>query len=203
MSLSDVLTAAGDGGLPLERVLVGTVPGVVPSGPSGTWVLFPGADGASVLGGMDRGAFAPYGRYEDDDATLNALRHVLTAPVEDVRAPVDELARDARALAQRLRGQTELTAADVPAGAGLDQIGPVSGFHLFLLGTPFPERSLPPTDLALPRRGWLLREPLPATCRVSTVSPWFGQPGGGVMVTLDRPARWYDDTSRLDAFAVA
>lgn len=207
MSLHDALARAAEAGVPVDDLTVGTEPGMVPPGPSGCWVLIPLVDGSVALGGMDRGGFAPYGRYYDDDATVNALRHVTQSRIDEV--PVDEATRaqlstDAQRLAAELRARAPrgLSTQDIPVGTALDQIGPDSGFSLFLLDTPFAQRSSPPTDLALPRRGWLLREPLPDTVRVAPVVEWFGQPGGGILVTLDRPVRWYYDTRRVDAFAV-
>ena len=204
MDLAPVVDAAAEAGIPLERLAVGNQPGVVPSGPSGRWAVFPLEDGTVGLGGLDRGGFAPYGRYHDPDAVLNALRHVFQSPVDLAEVDVPRLAAEAQALAGRLKQRPveDLSAADLPVGTALDQIGPDSGYCLFLLDTPFSQRSSPPTDLELPRRGYLLRRPLPPTVRVSPVVPWFGQPGGGIMVLLDRPVRWYYDTGHVDAFAV-
>lgn len=204
MSLAEVLDGAAAAGVPLEELLVGNQPGAVPRGPSGRWVLFPLDDGAMVLGGMDRGSFALYGRFDGVDATVAALRHVLLTEVQEVRLDHRALASHAQSLAAGLRSRAAggLTAADVPVGTGLDRIGPDSGFCLFLLDTPFAERSSPPTDMGLSRRGWLVREPLPATVQVDPVVPWFEQPGGGIMVRLDRPVRWYADTGALVPFAV-
>ena len=69
-------------------------PGRVPSGPSARWVLIPVEDGSTLLGGMERGSFAGYGRYHDDDALLNALHHVLAGPVTP--SPVDPVVRAGR-----------------------------------------------------------------------------------------------------------
>lgn len=203
MKIVPVLDAVVEMGVPLDRLLVGTTPGTVPQGPSGRWVIFPLEDGSACLGGMDRGMFAPYGSYADEDALREALRHVFLTPVEEVDLDVPPLVAQAQSLARRLKDRPagSLTADDVPVGTALDRIGPDSGCCLFLLGTPFHERSSPPTDVQLERRGYLLRRPLPASARVSPVVPWFGQPGGGVMVTLDRPVRWYCDTGLVDAFA--
>ena len=66
----------------------------------------------------------------------------------------------------------------------------------------FAERSAPPTDLRLPRTGYLVRQPLPDTTAVSPVAPWSGQPGGGVLVVLERPLRHLVDTGHLEPFAV-
>ena len=62
MSLSDVVARAAEVGLPLEELTVGNESGRVPSGPSARWVLIPVEDGSTLLGGMERGSFAGYGR---------------------------------------------------------------------------------------------------------------------------------------------
>ena len=207
MSLSDVVARAAEVGLPLGELTVGNEPGRVPSGPSGRWVLIPVEDGSTLLGQMDRGSFAGYGQNHDDDALLNALHHVLAGPVTP--SPVDPVVRAkwfqrARSLAAALRARdaTSPTVADIPEGTALDRIGPHSGFCLFLLDTPFHERSAPPTDLALERTGWLLSRPLPDSVTVAPGVPWFEQPAGGIMITLDRPVRWYADTGVLKPFVV-
>lgn len=208
MSLEGVVAAAAEDGLPVGQLLLGIEPGAVPPGPSGFWALANMPDGSYALGGKDRGRFALYGRYFDDEAALNALRHVFAAPLE--QTAVDEVERrrlseEAQTLAATLQadGHPPLTPADVPVGTALDRLGGDSGHVLFLYDTPFGQRSSPPTDLELPRQGWLLRQPLPETARVERVVPWFGQAGGGVMVTLDRPVRFYYDTRVLDAFGVS
>ena len=66
MSVEDVLRLAGEAGLRVDGVVVGTEPDTVPRAPSHQWVLVPMSDGRITLGGMDRGSFVPYGVYRSD-----------------------------------------------------------------------------------------------------------------------------------------
>lgn len=202
MSVETVLQLAAEAGLRVDAVVAGTEPDKVPQAPSHRWVLVPMSDGRTTLGGMDRGSFATYGVYETDELAANALLHVAQRPeYQEPPAPVAELQARARELAAVLQARPDgatYDASDVPPGTLLDHIGFESGHVLFLAGTPFAERSSPPTDLELPRTGYLLKAPLPTAATVAPVVPWFGQPGGGVMVSLDRPIRYYYDTGLLD-----
>lgn len=206
MSTADVLAALED--VDVSGVWVAQQPDVVPKAPPGPWVLVPMSDGGTLIGGSDRGTFAVYGVY-DDDAAVRALRHLLGGPAR--QAQLDEQARraladDAARLAQDLRHRAAagqpLSAGDLPVGTALDHIGTDSGRTAFLYDTPFSHRSSPPSDLELPRTGYLVRQPLPDTTTVSPVVAWFGQPGGGILVVLERPLRHLVDTGHLEPFAV-
>ena len=100
-------------------------------------------------------------------------------------------------LAPRARTAVSPAPPTLPVGAVFDHIGPSSGHVLYLFATPFEQRSLPPTDLNLTRTGYVLDAPLPETCSVARAKPWFGQPGGGVMVVLDRVIAAYVDGGLL------
>lgn len=209
MTVAAVLEQAAAHGVPVDQLWVAPELDVVPRGPHGPWLLVARADDSIAIGGMDRGHFTLYGSYETDALAVNALRHLFGGHLER-RVPgigeVDQLAAQARALAsglaQRAAAGEQLDGTALPVGLCLDHLGTDSGHVLFPLGTPFPRRSAPPTDLHLPRTGYLVRQAIPASVRVEPVAPWFGQPGGGMMVTLDRPIRWYHDTGRLDAVDV-
>ena len=203
MTTADVLAGLDD--LDLSGLWVAEQPDVVPDAPPGPWVLVALSDGATMVGGMDRGTFAVYGVY-DDDAAARALRHLLgsTAEVRTLDPEDREGLRVAsRQLAQRLQAAGRpLSVTDLPLGTALDHIGSDSGHTAYLLDTPFAQRSSPPTDLRLPRTGYLVRRPLPDSTTVSPVVPWFGQPGGGILVVFERPLRHLVDTGHLEPFAV-
>lgn len=205
---AEVLQRARARGVDVDRVVVGAEVDVIPQAPSHRWILVPMSDGTVTLGGMDRGRFAPYGKFGDAEVAAQALRlgTVHDAPPLPENRPLKALVAATQALLDQLRGVVEdgepLTAAHLPPGAVLDHIGDRSGHVLYLFATPFEQRSLPPTDLALPRTGYVLDAPLPEACTVSTVEPWFGQPGGGVMVTLDRVIAYYVDNGLLAPFSV-
>lgn len=75
-------------------------------------------------------------------------------------------------------------------GDAIDRFGVPDGFYASPKGTPFAERSLPPTVI-LPHGGrsayhaYLVTakwetDPPPVTVLQDKAFPWFGQPGGGV-----------------------
>lgn len=205
---AEVLALAQARGVNVDEIVVGTAVDVIPQAPSHRWILVPMSDGTVTLGGMDRGRFAVYGKFGDPDVAARALAQGSTrdAPPLPENRPVKALVTATQALLDQLRGLMEegtaLTAAHLPVGAVLDHIGDRSGHVLYLFATPFEQRSLPPTDLNLPRTGYVLDAPLSEACTVSRVEPWFGQPGGGVMVTLDRVIAYYVDTGVLAPFAL-
>ncbi|MBC7633918.1 TNT domain-containing protein [Aeromicrobium sp.] len=207
MSTTDVVRLAGEAGAPTEMVFAAAEPDVIPRAPSQRWVVVPRSDGATTLGGMDRGRFAVYDTYETDELAANAVVHVLQPPQTIVvdAAAFAGLQQDAKQLAATLREHSAngspLTPDMIPVGTALDHLGPSSGHCLFLLDTPFSERSAPPTDLELSRTVFLVRAPLGGAVSVGPVQPWFGQPGGGILVTLERPVRWYYDTGVVDVVA--
>lgn len=82
-------------------------------------------------------------------------------------------------------------------GDQLDCFGLETGHHLYALGTPFHQRSQPPTDAGAPYVTFEVLGPLPPTATEGVAAPWFEQPGGGAMVVLDRPIRWYVDQQIL------
>ena len=203
MTTADVVAALED--LDLRGLWVAGAPDVVPTAPPGPWVLVPLSDGGTVIGGSDRGSFVHYGVF-DDESAVRALRHLLgTSAGRRVLEPAERerIAQEAATLAERLKSAGRpLTCADLPVGTALDHIGSDSGHTAYLLDTPFSERSAPPTDLQLPRTGYRVLQPLPPTTGVAPVVPWFGQPGGGILVSFDRPLRFYVDTGHLEPFAV-
>ena len=206
MSTADVVAALVD--VDLSGLWVAPQPDVVPSAPPGPWVLVPLSDGATMIGGSDRGTFAAYGAF-DDAAAVAALRHLLgaAAPARVLdeqahRSLADDAARLAQDLRHRAAAGDQLGPVDLPVGTALDHLGSDSGHTAFLLDTPFSQRSSPPSDLELTRTGYLVRRPLPESTSVSPVVPWFGQPGGGILVSFERPLRYLVDTGHLEPFAL-
>lgn len=62
--------------------------------------------------------------------------------------------------------------------------------------------SEPPTDLTLKRTGYVLNATLPDSVAVDHVAPWFGQPGGAVVVKLDRVIAAYVDLGMVSSFTI-
>ena len=79
----------------------------------------------------------------------------------------------------------------------LDFYGAETSHHLFAFGTPFQNRSHPPSDVGAPYFAFEVTEPLPEAVTEGIAVAWFEQPGGGAMVVLDRPIRWYVDHGHL------
>lgn len=82
-------------------------------------------------------------------------------------------------------GTTSTTIYDLPAGVLVDQFGQESGSYLYPDGTPFKERSLPPSTLSTTDRRFPYnyhRYLVTKTFRVraGVAAPAFGQPGGAL-----------------------
>lgn len=204
----DLLQAAGLAPDDVEWAPVSDEP---PRTPSHRWVVWPTTDDEIVLGGSDHGRFAAYARFGDPTLVAEILARWLEPELPPAPRDRETLHAAALGAADLLVGpeaQSELVpggflpGSALPAGAPLDHIGNASGHVLHLYDTSFAARSLPPTDANEARMGFVLEAPLPDACRVVRVEPWFGQPGGGVSVVLDRVIAYYVDTGLLSPFAI-
>jgi hypothetical protein len=182
-----------------------------PAAPSHRWVVWPTLDGEVVLGGSDHGRFAAYARFGDPTLVAEILGRWAEPQLPPAPRDRETLHGAALSVADMLVGPDadpalepggSLPGTAVPAGAPLDHIGNASGHVLHLYDTAFSARSIPPTDANEPRVGFVLNSLLPDTCRVVRVEPWFGQPGGGVSIVLDRVIAYYVDQGVLAPFAV-
>lgn len=181
-----------------------------PPGPSHQWVVWTTPQDEVVLGGWDHGTFSAYGRFADAELAAEVLQRWVAPALPPAPRDDETLHLAAVEVADRMLmgGSGPLTQGDVeatalPPGTPLDHIGDTSGHVLHLYGTAFSARSLPPTEVNVPRFGLLLEQRLPQTCVVRLVQPWFGQPGGGISVVLDRPIAYYLDRGYVQAFEVA
>jgi hypothetical protein len=167
-----------------------------------TWIVREVAPDLWWVGGADRGRFVPYDVYEGRPLLVNALKHLTLAVLEtaEITPARAQAAADAsKQLDRQIRDASPSTKlGPLPAGLLLDRLGPEQGHSLFLYQTPFPERSSPPTDLQQPYHAYITLRELPPSAIYGQIAPWFGQPGGGVMVSLDRVVRWYYDAGFLD-----
>ena len=82
----------------------------------------------------------------------------------------------------------ELGRATLWDGAVVDRFGTLDGFLLWPEGVPYAERSLPPDamDKRFPQYGRVVlgcATEIPVVARVT--APWFGQPGGAVVMRLE------------------
>ena len=196
--------ALADAGLPEDAAVVGQSPdpGSRPP-PNGVWAIVPFGS-QFVVGAAARNKFVPYeSLWSFDDAVRLVVRLLTERPAVGCM-PVDRHAVKmrgeavAKAIKERLRAHGGGSAAtQVGPRDVLDCVDPDTAHHLYALGTPFSNRSQPPTDLNNPRHLYEVLKPLPETCQEGVAAPWFGQPGGGAMVVLDRPIRWYVDHGYL------
>lgn len=203
-----LLQAAGPG---LDDVEWAPVSDEPPRAPSHRWVVWPTTDDEIVLGGCDHGRFAAYARFGDPTLVAEILARWLEPQLPPAPRDRETLHAAALAAADLLVGPDaptvlvpgeSLPGSALAGGAPLDHIGNASGHVLHLYDTAFAARSLPPTDANETRIGFVLNAPLPDACRVALVEPWFGQPGGGVSIVLDRVIAYYVDTGVLSPFAI-
>ncbi len=188
---ADVLAVAADPSHPTAQA---------PS--EGPWVLVPYRDQV-LLGGVGRGKFAPYAVFAATDAPaavelacdLISHRPATAAEPPDLRQRGEAAAYRIRTAVEARGGHAGPTG--LRPGEALDRLGPETGHHLFALGTPMPQRSEPPTAPDSSYHAYVVMTPLPPTVQEGVAAPWFGQPGGGPMVVLDRPVRWYLDHGHL------
>lgn len=169
--------------------------------PEGVWAVVP-FDGRYVVGAVGRGQFVDYEAVASfDEAVALVVRLVgepaAQLPVEDAEDLRERGRRTSATVLDRTRtrGGAAGTALLEP-GDAVDLVGPETAHHLYALGTPFPERSQPPTDVGAAYHRYLLLRPLPDATE-GVCAPWFGQPGGGAMVVLQHPVRWYVDEGCL------
>lgn len=195
--LSAALSSAGAD--PDAVVLVGPPDAGTPPPPEGPWVIVP-FDGSYVVGGFSRGAFRGYETVATyDEAEALALRLVTVAA--DHRPAAEDLTERGNATAVGVRARTAAVGgrahpADLEPGDALDLLGPETAHHLYALGTPFPERAQPPSGVGEEYHRYQVLSALPEA-QEGLAAPWFEQPGGGAMVVLGRPVRWYVDQGHL------
>ncbi len=172
-----------------------------PPPPTGPWVVVPW-EGSHVVGGYERGQFVAYGAAPDLDTAIGLVVRLVGEPAAARPAPDDEALRTrGRQTAtgvqdrSRTRGGQAGTAMLQP-GDVLDLIGPETGHHLYALGTPWPQRSQAPTEIGGAYHRYEVLAALPDASE-GVAAPWFEQPGGGAMIVLTHPVRWYVDQGHL------
>jgi hypothetical protein len=173
------------------------LPGEEPAIPrQGVVVVRNGAQGWEVVS-EEYGDSALLARASTEDEALEYAVERVTAPRPAPR-PVDAgLIERARTTMAQLTGSVRSTLAQSSAqvaqatlwdGAVVDRFGTLDGFLLWPEGTPLAERSLPPDaiDRTFPHYGRVVlgcAAEIPVLVRVT--APWFGQPGGAVVMRLE------------------
>lgn len=192
------------GAQPSAAVVVGPPTAEAPVPPEGPWVLVPYGPRWAV-GAVDRHSLAVYAVVDDAAGAVSLAVELATTPAAS--RPTDSadepaLRERGRRTAERIGTRTAARAgkagpAGLQPGDVLDLVGRETARHLFALGTPYPQRAQPPSDVDAEYHRYEVLAPLPATVLEGLAAPWFGQPGGGAKVVLDAPARRYVDAGLL------
>lgn len=168
--------------------------------PLGRWVIV--SQGATLtVGAVGRGGFRKLNTMHTRQDTLIYVLPLLRpseAPVMEMTT--EEFLARGRATADGIRARHASNTyhrALLAIGDTVDCLGEETEHHLFAGGTPFPERAQPPSEAALPTRRYIVARPLIVGARERIAEPAFAQPGGGAMLVLDRPLRWYVDEGFL------
>jgi Tuberculosis necrotizing toxin len=137
------------------------------------------------------------------DRVTAPLPEPMAYPADRLRLQSEQMARMVAPIAERLRAQPGVVVeSQLPEGAVVDRVGALDGQLLYPVGLPMPQRSLPP-DVFDPRLahngvvtlGVVAEVPVLATL----VAPWFGQPGGGVVLRLEGADQTVRDAVRRGA----
>lgn len=186
-------------GLEADAVVLAAPPAPgAPAPPADAWSIVAFGE-QFVVGATGRGAFRAYETlWTFEDAVQLAVR-LASKPLPSLVGPLGatELETGARTAAGILARTDERGGAAGPVqvapGDMLDAYGAETEHHLFALGTPFDQRSEPPSRVGSPYFAFVVARELPNVVMEGRAAPWFEMPGGGSMVVLDRPIRWYVD----------
>ena len=194
-------------GLPPQLgVYVGEPTPDAPRPPDGPWLIVY-HDGRFHVGASARGQFLTYDvRLEGEEAIALVVELLeRPAPSKPLEYDADECLKRGLWTAAKILGRTddrdgEAGPAVLQPGDLLDAMEPETAHHLYPLGTPFEQRSLPPSFAGGPFFAYEVVRSFdgdhPGVLE-GRVAPWFEQPGGGAQVVLDRPLRFYLDTGYL------
>ena len=187
MVVEELLRELAAAGVAPDELQIMGRPG--PAGREGA--LFLAEDGDRwLLGCLDLGRMIVSSAWPDEDTACTEAYGRLTAPLlPPRRLDPSEQAR-AEQVASALEAATppgEPRPIELPPGLLVDRFGALHGRWLFPAGTPYAERSLPPSllDPLRPQAGRHVLVVLePVAVLAGRVEPWFGQPGGGLRLDL-------------------
>lgn len=91
---------------------------------------------------------------------------------------------------------------NLAVGVPFDRFGGLDGLYFFGWGTPWEQRSLPPTANQPGGRFVTLMALQPVEVQAEVVPPWFDQPGGGIRFHVEGRARGVRDLVREQLLAV-
>lgn len=192
----------GERGIPkgaVERAFDPRDPSLPPP-PPGPWVVASWDDGYAV-GTMRGTEFSIYALVGDLVEAADVVAHLVHDPIGVRRAPADAEERGRKtgaAIAARTRarggkpGPNELVPGDM-----LDAFDDDRTHFLFALGTPFAARGQHPAVMQNPYHAYQVLVPMPMAVLEGLVQQPTPTNGGGAIVVLDRPLRWYLDNGFL------
>ncbi|MDO5673039.1 MAG: TNT domain-containing protein [Actinomycetaceae bacterium] len=172
----------------------------LPAPQEGPWIVAPWGE-EQVIGAMRGDEFTIYSFASTIEEAMGVVARLVHEPVPVKVAPEDVEDRGRRtglAIEYRCRerdgrpGPNELAPGDV-----LDTFDDDHAHFLFALGTPFINRSQSKEVLSNPYHAYELLAPLPMAVVEGIAAPGNNMPGGGAMIVLDRPVRWYIDNGYL------
>lgn len=168
----------------------------LPLAPEGPWVVAPWGDEDYVIGSQRGAEFAIYDSVGSLEEAVDLVHRLCTEVLPVGELPVDALERgrktsigiDARTISRGGKpGSNELHTGDL-----LDCFDDDKAQFLFALGTPLASRGIK-LDQDKPYRVFEVKAPLPMAVLEGLTAQTETNPGGGSIVVLDRPLRWYLD----------
>ncbi|MCI6584537.1 MAG: TNT domain-containing protein [Mobiluncus sp.] len=172
----------------------------LPLAPEDPWVVAPWGDEEYVVGSQRGSEFAIYDMVDSLEEAVDLVYRLCTEVLPVGELPADAPQRgqktgigiDARTISRGGKpGSNELHTGDL-----LDCFDDDKAQFLFALGTPLAARGMK-LDQAKPYRVFEVRAPLPMAVLEGLTAETNGNPGGGAIVVLDRPLRWYLDQGFL------
>lgn len=195
-SYFDELVAAA--GLTAADVVRGFDPRdpALPLAPEEPWVVAPWGEEAYVVGSQRGNEFAIYDTVVSLEQAVELVKRLVNEKVECEALPGDAIERgnrtavgiEARAISRGGKpGSNELTVGDL-----LDCFDDDRAHFLFALGTPLATRGVKLNHVK-EYRAFKVLAPLPMAVLEGITAKTTTNPGGGSIVVLDRPLRWYLD----------
>lgn len=168
----------------------------LPLAPEGPWVVAPWGETDYVIGSQRGAEFAIYDTVESLEEAVDLVSRLCTEVLPVGKLPENALERgrktsigiDARTISRGGKpGSNELHTGDL-----LDCFDDDKAQFLFALGTPLANRGIK-LNQDKPYRVFEVKAPLPMAVLEGLTAKTETNPGGGAIVVLDRPLRWYLD----------
>ncbi|MBW3086635.1 hypothetical protein KEM60_02864 [Austwickia sp. TVS 96-490-7B] len=181
--------------VPVAKALPGE-----PMPPEEVWMVLVSGVGQWSVGAVSRGQFAAY-RYTVG-LELGELLGELLRPSgqRHLWMSREDLERGGRLTAEGVFGRVGAAGGGplpcgLVAGDVVDVVGSERGHHVYAAMTPLTQRAQPPWTVQGEYHVYRVAGELSG--QEGVAAPAFEQPGGGAMVVLERPIRWYIDEGLL------